>query len=314
HKEKNMAYSLEIDDFIDPDKAYELFWSGMLEDKRAFICPGTNCTASVTCANLDKDTSSLKVVPHYRIFGDHSDECEIHKKVPLKLKYAETTVQTAAHKTLDTSIVDTFLENRPASYYDLYKKSLGSKNSKTRTVSILRAKSERQLKEIGVISNIYSVRTVVSRYARYKKDGTLGLRRLNLSGKDVPYESIFNKIERQVVSDLPQLAHIYHGWAFINRLRSGYGYQIKFRNKLKNEDSSQEYITTIMIADRLIEQYKMKKLVAKRMEKINKSSNPIAYVFIYGTPKVNVRNDKYANIDITNLDMIDICVENPLEN
>lgn len=81
---------------------------------------------------------------------------------------------------------------------------------------------------------------------------------MNLSGKDVPYESIFNKIERQVVSDLPQLAHIYHGWAFINRLRSGYGYQIKFRNKLKNEDSSQEYITTIMIADRLIEQYKMK--------------------------------------------------------
>ncbi|EOX3449132.1 hypothetical protein ACPFUP_003661 [Vibrio cholerae] len=29
----DVAYSLEIDDFIDPDKAYELFWSGMLEDK-----------------------------------------------------------------------------------------------------------------------------------------------------------------------------------------------------------------------------------------------------------------------------------------
>lgn len=42
-----------------------------------------------------------------------------------------------------------------------------------------------------------------------------------------------------------------------------------------------------------------------------KSPNPAAYVFIYGTPRVNERNERYAIIDITNLDMIDICVEAP---
>ncbi|TOI27782.1 hypothetical protein [Vibrio parahaemolyticus] len=307
----DVAYSIEIDDFIDPDKAYELYWSGMLEDKRAFLCPGTNCSANVTCANLDKDTSSLKVVPHFRVFGSHTKGCEVSRNVPLKLQYAEPTTQTATHKTLDTSIVDTFLEKRPESYYDHYKTNSRAKNAKVRMVNILKSKAERQLKEIGVTSSIYSVRTVVSRYARYKKDGTLELRRLNIAGKDKPYTSLFSKIENQIVSDLPQMPSIYHGWAFINRLPSGHGYQIKFKKKLKGNSSDKEFTTTVMIGDRLIEHYKMKKLVAKRIEKLYKSPNPTAYVFIYGTPRVNERNGRYANIDITNLDMIDICLEDP---
>ncbi|MDN3699179.1 hypothetical protein QWY97_17790 [Vibrio cortegadensis] len=307
----DVAYSIEIDDFIDPDKAYELYWSGMLEDKRAFLCPGTNCSASVTCANLDKDTNSLKVVPHFRVFGSHSKGCEVSRNVPLKLKYAEPTTQTATHKTLDTSVVDTFLEKRPESYYDHYKNNSRAKNAKVRVVNVLKSKADRQLKEIGVISSIYSVRTVVSRYARYKKDGTVELRRLNIAGKDKSYTSLFSKIENQIVSDLPQMPSIYYGWAFINRLPSGHGYQIKFKKKLKANGSDKEFTTTVMIGDRLIERYKMKKLVAKRIEKIYKSPSPTAYVFIYGMPRINDRNDRYANIDITNLDMIDICVEDP---
>ncbi|EKO3708888.1 hypothetical protein LO977_003184 [Vibrio metschnikovii] len=232
--------------------------------------------------------------------------------VPLKLQYAEPTTQTATHKTLDTSIVDTFLEKRPESYYDHYKTNSSAKNAKVRMVNILKSKAERQLKEIGVTSSIYSVRTVVSRYARYKNDGTLELRRLNIAGKDKPYTSLFSKIENQIVSDLPQMPSIYHGWAFINRLPSDHGYQIKFKKKLKGNSSDKEFTTTVMIGDRLIEHYKMKKLVAKRIEKLYKSPNPTAYVFIYGTPRVNERNNIYANIDITNLDMIDICLEDPL--
>ncbi|MBF4338736.1 hypothetical protein, partial [Vibrio anguillarum] len=247
--------------------------------------------------------------PHFRVFGSHTKGCEVSRNVPLKLEYAEPTTQTATHKTLDTSIVDTFLEKRPESYYDHYKTNSRAKNAKVRMVNILKSKAERQLKEIGVTSSIYSVRTVVSRYARYKKDGTLELRRLNIAGKDKPYTSLFSKIENQIVSDLPQMPSIYHGWAFINRLPSGHGYQIKFKKKLKGNSRTKEFTTTVMIGDRLIEHYKMKKLVAKRIEKLYKSPNPTAYVFIYGTPRVNERNDRYANIDITNLDMIDICLE-----
>ncbi|MFZ6044436.1 hypothetical protein ACOV11_28595, partial [Vibrio natriegens] len=84
-----------------------------------------------------------------------------------------------------------------------------------------------------------------------------------------------------------QMPSIYYGWAFINRLPSGHGYQIKFKKKLKGNGSDKEFTTTVMIGDRLIERYKMKKLVAKRIEKIYKSPNPTAYVFIYGTPRVN---------------------------
>ena len=48
-----------------------IYWSGVITDKKKFVCPGSGCTAQVTCANLDEDLQDMKVVPHYRIYGRH---------------------------------------------------------------------------------------------------------------------------------------------------------------------------------------------------------------------------------------------------
>ncbi|MFP1730218.1 hypothetical protein ACLEC0_12135 [Lonsdalea quercina] len=80
----DIAYSIEIEDFIDPDKAYDLYWSGIIKDNHAFVCPGTDCQAQVTSANLYVESQDMKVVPHFRVYGKHSNSCEVfnNKKYP----------------------------------------------------------------------------------------------------------------------------------------------------------------------------------------------------------------------------------------
>ncbi len=69
-----------------------------------------------------------------------------------------------------------------------------------------------------------------------------------------------------------------------------------------------------MIADRLIESYKIKKLVATRLEKINAQEKPTAFVFVYAKPEENVSRtgNKCADFSITNLYVIDINYDCPL--
>ena len=73
----DIAYSIEINDYLDPDRAYEYYWTEIIKDKKGFECPGDNCSAQITCANLDEDRQNMRMVPHYRVYGDHSTECEI---------------------------------------------------------------------------------------------------------------------------------------------------------------------------------------------------------------------------------------------
>lgn len=69
------AFSLQFGQTITAERAYELFWADIINDKRAFQCPGDNCTAQVTCANLDAPEQDLKVQPHYRPYGEHIEGC-----------------------------------------------------------------------------------------------------------------------------------------------------------------------------------------------------------------------------------------------
>ncbi|WMC12098.1 hypothetical protein PU634_06965 [Oceanimonas pelagia] len=308
----DVAFSIEANDYIDPDRAYDLYWSGIITDKKKFICPGTDCTAQVTCANLDEDLQDMKVVPHYRIYGKHSEGCEIFNDKPLNLKCEDGTSIKEEKRTVDESIVDVFLLERPDSYYDEARTDAGNNSQAIKKPGFVRRSKDTRLREAGSIGNIYSVRSVVGRYIRYRNDGSIDQRRVNILGKNIYYRSIFKCIWEQDLDDLPNHPVIYYGWAFVNRLPSGAGYQIKFKKKFKKGDD--EYTSTIMIADRLIESYEIKKLVATRLEKIKAQGKPTAFVFVYGEPKENVSKagNKYANFSITNLDMIDINYDCPL--
>lgn len=214
---------------MDPDRAYDLYWSGIITDKRKFLCPGTDCIAQVTCANLDEDVQDMKVVPHFRVYGKHSEACEIINSLPQKLQYEEGASVKEERLSVDQSIVDIFELERPESYYDEPKNESSSKAPEYKKPKRAKSISAAQLRESGSIGTVYSIRSVVSRYIRYRKDGSLKFRRLSIAGKDVYYGSIFKCIWEQDLDELSDAPAIYYGWAYINRLPSGRGYQIKFK-------------------------------------------------------------------------------------
>lgn len=308
----DIAYSIEVEDYLDPDRAYELYWAGLITDKKKFLCPGSDCYAQVTCANLDEDVQDMKVVPHYRIYGKHSGNCEIFNKIPLDLRYEDGVSVKEERRTIDESIVDVFLLDRPGSYYDESKVNKYPNQKPVNKAKFVKRSKDTKLKENGSIGNIYSVRSVVGRYIRYKTDKSLESRRVNIQGKDVHYQSIFKCIWEQDLNNLPDYPVIYYGWAFVNRLPLDDGYQIKFKKKFKKD--TEKYTSTVMISDRLIESYKIKKLVSTRLGKIINNESATAFVFIYGKPEVRESNagHKYANFSISNLDMIDINYDCPL--
>ncbi|AXA99973.1 MULTISPECIES: hypothetical protein [Aeromonas] len=308
----DVAYSIEVDDYVDPDKAYDLYWAGLIADKQAFLCPGTDCTAQVTCCNIDKDTQNMRVIPHFRIYGkNHAKTCEVARGIDYTINYTLLKSKDKEKASIDSSIVDEFIINRPSSYYD--ERLPGSPEAKNAKKQLMYkgGSLEERLREIGHSSKIYSVRSVVSRRIRYEKDGSLHSRRVNVLGKDVAYKSIMKCIWEQDLEKLPEYPVIYYGWAYIDRLSSNQGYRIKFKKKLKFGQKMLD--ATIIIFDSLIDSYKIKKLVSTRLTKIVSGSKQ-AFVFVYGKPEINQskQTDKvYANFKITNLDMIDVNHESP---
>ncbi|MDE9485274.1 hypothetical protein [Xenorhabdus bovienii] len=307
----DIAYSTEINEFIDPDRAYEYFWAGILKDKKSFICPGENCDAQVTCANLDEESQNMRVVPHYRIYGKHHPDCEIDRKIPLKIKGIIIETQQSKKEILNLSVVDSFSLSRPPSYYE---SQIINKDKKSKSVEKKKYIVDNifyNLKQIGEISKIYSVRSIVGRYLRYHRDGTLDNRKINVSGKNISYSSFFIQIRDQEFDSLPEYSVIYYGWAYIDKYDKYY--RIKFKKSfIKENDKIQ---VSFFVSNDLIEKYEIKKLIIKRMKKISLLPKPTAFVFIYGKPKIKItkeKDKKFINLEMKNLDFMDIDSNTPL--
>ncbi|CAI3934857.1 unnamed protein product [Commensalibacter communis] len=58
-----------------------LYQAKKIQDKAKFKCLGKNCTAQVTCANLDKPLAERINKLHFRIYGHHTDGCSIKKDI-----------------------------------------------------------------------------------------------------------------------------------------------------------------------------------------------------------------------------------------
>ncbi|WP_226299631.1 hypothetical protein [Pseudomonas sp. MM213] len=168
-----------------------------------------------------------------------------------------------------------------------------------------------KLGEKGPSGPVYSVRSIVSRYIRYREDGSIEFRRLNILGQDVLYSSIFKCIWEQDLEDLPKHPVIYYGWAYVDRTRNDKAYKIKFKKSLKQ--GGENLVTSTFVSDSLIDSFKLKNLMAVRLSKVCKKPIPTAFVFLYGQPSVKVYNERnYATFELTNLDMIDVNYDCPL--
>ncbi|WP_238530741.1 hypothetical protein [Pantoea ananatis] len=168
------------------------------------------------------------------------------------------------------------------------------------------------LKQIGTIGNVYSVRTIVGRYLKYSNDGTINNRLVNVKGVSIPYTSFFKIIWEQDVTKLLETELIYYGWAYIDKYDKGY--KIKFKKSFLGEDGGLLPVS-FFISHKTIEKYPIKKLVITRLAGISSMAKPVGFVFIYGKPRIYTSpqsQKKYVNFDVFNLDFVDINKDSPM--
>ena len=298
------AYSLDSDEVIDAEIAYDYYWAGIIKDKRNFECPAGNCTTQITCANLDKIRQDMKVDPYFKSIGEHEPGCELVAEIlnkEVKTASINETQKSRAKKCEE--LPDIFGLSRPKSHLEK-KQSV----SQDKNILSLEGKKQKKATEFRTgrkqSSTHYSLRAFVSKFLRYKSQNLLAQRYINIKGYDVSYQEMFVEISGQNLEDLSKYPRVYFGKAFIDRRRES-DYSATFEASLSLDGKFLRPST--YISETLINKAFTKKLSQEKFDDLSRKNYPSAWVFAYGVPKKKVVNDKqYININIANLDYFDL--------
>lgn len=298
------AYSLDSDETVDAELAYDYYWAGIIKNKKNFECPAENCTVPITCANLDKIRQDMKVDPYFKAVGEHESDCELVSGI-LKNNESSDLVEGAGNskaKKLDY-LPDIFGFSRPASHFE--KKQKPPKGISVVSSEESKRKRKAETNSSGRQSSIhYSLRAFVSKFLRYQSESVLGQRYINIKGYDVSYKEMFVNVSGQNLNDISKYPRIYFGKAFIDK-RKASDYSANFGESLSCDKKLLRPST--YISESLINDGFTKKLSQEKFEALSNKNYPTCWVFVYGIPKVKIVNSKsYININISNLDYLDL--------
>ncbi|GEM77556.1 hypothetical protein [Vibrio sagamiensis] len=293
------AYSIEYDNIINTEDAYELYWAGVIFNKSAFVCPSELCDAKVTCVNLDLEKQDMQQSVHFRGYK-HSLDCDatIGKKS-----------NTGTEKTQDTNSPRiTQSEHKPDSFHlfrplnQFAKKQKGSPTKgKNRIISERNAAGLRQ-QDRKTGSDYYSVRSLVSKFIRYKTEGTLAEHYITIDKKNISYQALFKGVFNQNIENLPNENKVYWGVANINYIAEKKLYHVKFKSEMKHGGTAIN--PSFFITEKQIQDYPVRNLVIKRLTKIAQSHNKQAFIFLYSKPYGQGKH--YINFKLESLDYLEI--------
>lgn len=305
------AFSLQFGETVTAEHAYELFWAGLIDDKRAFQCPGEECSAQITCANLDVIEQDLKVQPHYRLYGQHATECSFARD------RASGTAQMAGTSGRPLSATekdrpDIFHLKRPVNHFvrttgSLSSAWIGIKKQKSKTSGSRGSEKARQ-------RNYYSVGYLVSRWIRLREEKELADTQVQIGSAIMTYEQLFRGIYNQNARDLENAIHVYWGKAWAERLANNTGYRIRFNEKLAVD--RQPCRPSLLIYDDKIKEYELKKLLISRLDAAIEKSKGACILFVLGVPVVvpdvasatasEPYTRSFVNFKAPSLDMLEI--------
>lgn len=298
------AYSLDNEEIVDAELAYDYYWAGIIKNKKNFECPAGNCTVSITCANLDKIRQDMKVDPYFKTVGEHESDCDLVKEI-LKTDINSDSVEGERKNRgkKQESLPDIFGLSRPKSHLEKKQNafkgtSIVSRKEKTREQKNEINSSKRQP------STHYSLRAFVSKFLRYQSLDMLDQRYINIKGYDVSYKEMFVNVSGQSLSNISKYPRIYFGKAFLDRRKES-DYSANFEASLSYEGKPLRPST--YISESLINDTFTKKLSQEKFKDLSNKNYPSTWVFVYGIPRVRVVNGKnYININISNLDYFDL--------
>lgn len=298
------AYSLDGDEIVDAELAYDYYWAGIIKNKKNFECPAENCSAKITCANLDKIRQDMKVDPYFKAVSTHESDCDLKREMG-KTQTSSNSVDKVANnkaKKID-NLPDIFGFSRPASHFYKKQKSLNNFSVVSSEERQSKRKSEANLSG-RKSSTHYSLRAFVSKFLRYQSKGLLCQRHIKIKDYDISYKEMFISVSGQDLDNISKYPRIYFGKAFINKRRE-VDYSASFKESLLCDKKPLR--PSIYISESLINDGFTQKLSQEKFEDISNKKPPISWVFVYGIPKVKtVKSTNYININISSLDYFDL--------
>ena len=288
------AYSLEYNEIIDAEEAYELYSDGVITDKKGFICTGNACEAQITCANIDKEKENMKQFPHFRLYGEHTDSCEM--KLEIRTIIMDNEISEEKNY-LDNTVIE-FLEKRP----ERPEKQNYKQEQRSCSINLeVKNKLRREYAKERRISKHFTIKSVVDKYL--KNIENLENYFFSFKGFKVSFEDIFLELKQQKLDFSLNLKYrrIYYGKGKINRVNKGYMaiFDESFLHNT-NEDKSKYEMTSIFIDDDSLS-IKMRNKIASLVQEKD------IQIFIYGKPTIN--KEKYINFKYSNADHIDFRIE-----
>ena len=299
------AFSLDCNSIVDTDEAYELFWLGVIKNKRNFECIDENCNAQITCANLHKLQKDMGVLPYFKVFGEHSESCSHQPdKIELHSSQANNNISKSRGKISDKSLDILHLE-RPESHWIKKQKSLQLHPEQQ---SILTSERKKIKKEaLSKLSqkpkNRHCIRPIVNSFHEYRQKQSLENKYIQIKTATISYADMFVKIDLQDINNLSKYSRIYWGEAKLYDNQNYYN--ILFDNYLIS--NGEKIRPSIYVPLEIIEQAFCRKLMEKKFMALSGSN---VYCFVharpYPNPKESKSGKKYINFYVNNLDFLEI--------
>lgn len=305
------AFSVQFGRTLTAERAYELFWAGTIDDKRAFQCPADGCAAQITCANLDVIEQDLKLQPHFRLYGEHAAGCQFGREQFVENVNAPGTgSRTRSAQGLDRP--DLFQFKRPQDHF------IRTNAVQPNAGNVAKGKRSANPRPVGSSDarqrNFYSVGNLVSRWLVLRKEGRLAESHVHVGNMVTTYDRLFRGIYNQDTHKLEGEVHVYWGKAWAERMPSGDAYRLRFNESL--QVNGQPCRPSLLIFDDKIERYGLKKLLVSRLDAAIEQSKGACVMFILGAPVVVPGSDSttstgsptrsFVNFKLPSLDMVEV--------
>lgn len=181
------AWSKELGKPLTASEAHEKWLMGELRDKTLFKCIDERCNAQITCVNMEKQPYQMKVREHFKVYGEHSPECDEVKRIH-EIDVTEKVGVRKEAPTIEEEI--TFDVIRPKNHGEIIS-TQGEENSgegrgehivKKETSTIKESRGKRA-------HHIFLLPTLISRYVVAKKEKRLNNTyvKVRFSEKKEPY-------------------------------------------------------------------------------------------------------------------------------
>jgi hypothetical protein len=273
------ARSTELNEEMSAERAYELYWAGLLQDQDAFVCIGDGCTARILCACMYKAEQDIKVRPHFRKMPEeiHASTCEFSGK--------GESGGDGAGKDADKEIqrgkapADVFDLSRPAGDLGIAPHP-GTSSTGVRGISGSGGSKSRRDRS----ALYYRVSSVVQKYLALRKTGRHRTVSIAVGGSMLSYDELFRRIYHQDLAMVEGIAAIYWTTALIKRNREDTGYSLVVKSDFSSSDKA--YVPRIEILDVTIETYRLGRLVRQRLKNLIDKGNSECVVFLWGSPWV----------------------------